>query len=156
MQLSNFQMKLKISYYNILINTIICKINSWSRHTLLCIRKLQLIVLVFDSVLPLSYVIIDRIYVLCRGFLWTARYPSISWTNICMSNEKGGYGLRYLKAWNKVLLSKVLRHIQNKQDGFITHIWNMQTYGLGKWSILTQHWLKSFCISKMRYWVKKD
>lgn len=68
--------KLKMAYYNSLMDNLVKKIKSWPNNTLLYAGEVQLIILVLQgvecywiSILPLLSGIIERIYSICRGFM---------------------------------------------------------------------------------------
>lgn len=50
------------------------------------------------SILSIPSAVIDKLYVICRSFVWTSKHPSISWATICLAKEEGGYGIRDLRA----------------------------------------------------------
>lgn len=106
--------KLRISDYNPLADSLIRRINAWPKRTLSYAGKIKLISSVLQgvecfwlSVLPLPYEIVDRIYSICKAFMWTTKHSPISWADVCKPKEEGGQRLRDLKAWNKALLTKV-------------------------------------------------
>lgn len=59
------------------------------------------------SILPLPSDIVDRIYIIYRGIMWTTN-PLIAWAEMCKPKEEGGVGIIDLIAWNLVLIANVL------------------------------------------------
>lgn len=90
------------------------------------------------AILPLPSNIIDKIYAICRNFIWETKRPPIAWNLVCKTKEDGGLGLKNLTAWNKALLAKTLWNIHQKQDSlwikWINHIY--RSYD----SVLEWHW----------------
>lgn len=77
--------KLRSLDYSPLVDFIIQCINSWLKKTLSYAGKIQLIGSVLQgvkclwfSILPLPYGIVDRIYNICKAFMWTGKHPLIS------------------------------------------------------------------------------
>lgn len=68
------------------------------------------------SILPITCGAIDKIYAVCRSFMWTSKHHPISWNTVCSPIEDGGMGIRDLRAWNKALLMKTLWNIHMKKD----------------------------------------
>ncbi|XP_052206780.1 uncharacterized protein LOC127811107 [Diospyros lotus] len=68
------------------------------------------------SVLPIPAGVIDKIYRLCRGFLWNSHHPLVAWKEVCHAKNEGGLGFKDLKSWNMALMSKTLWNIQKKRD----------------------------------------
>lgn len=68
------------------------------------------------SILPIPNGVIDKLYAICRSFVWSTKHPPIYWATICLSKEEGGYGVRDLHAWNSALLCRALWNIQRKKD----------------------------------------
>lgn len=149
--------KLHMSNYGVLIDVIVLKFTLWPKHMLSYTRKLELGKIVLHgvecfwlSILPIPCVVIDKLYVICRSFVWTFKHPSISWTTICLPKEKVGYKIHDLQAWNSALLCKSLWKLQWKKDSlwvkWIHHqclrsvdLWEWQAKTLG--SPLIKHLL---------------
>lgn len=100
--------------YSRLVDAISAKISSWPKHSLSYSGKIELIRAVFQgvecyrlSILPLPKCIIDKIYRLCRKFVWSTKHSPIAWEMFHKSIEDGGYGLKNLKAWNQALIAKI-------------------------------------------------
>lgn len=74
--------KLKTSYYNLLVDIIGAKINSWPRHSLSYADKIELIRSMLQgvecfwmSIIPIHSNIIDGIYSLFCKFVWPTKHP---------------------------------------------------------------------------------
>lgn len=96
--------RLQIFDYSPLLDSLSHRIHAWPQKTLSYAGKVQLITSVLQgvecfwlSMLPLPLGIIDRIYNICRSFMWTSRHPPISWANMCKPKEEGGLGFRDLR-----------------------------------------------------------
>lgn len=70
-------------------------------------KKLELIMVVIQGIkffwlqiLPIPLGIMDKIYTLCRKFLWTGNHPLIVRSTFCVSKENNGIGLWDLRLWN--------------------------------------------------------
>ena len=113
--------KLRISNYGALIDAVVLQLTSWPKHTLSYAGKLELVKTVLQgvecfwlSILPIPNGVIDKLYAICRSFVWSTKHPPISWASL--SKEEGGYGVRDLHAWNSALLCRALWNIQRKKD----------------------------------------
>lgn len=126
--------RLRSADFSTLIDSIIVRLNSWPRRTLSYAGKVELIRSVLQgvecfwlSILPIPFGIIDKIYSVCRAFVWNSKHPPISWASLCNSKEEGGVGLRDLRCWNKSLLAKVLWDIHTRKESlwvrWIHHIY---------------------------------
>ncbi|KAK6131672.1 hypothetical protein DH2020_034579 [Rehmannia glutinosa] len=90
-------------------------IDKWTANSLSYAGRLLLIKSVLQGIecfwlqiFPLPKSVINRIYKLCRAFLWNKKRHPIAWHDICLPIEEGGLGIRDVYAWNKALLSKIL------------------------------------------------
>ncbi|XP_042426162.1 uncharacterized protein LOC122014031 [Zingiber officinale] len=126
--------KLKIADYAPLIDALSRRINAWPKLTLSYAGRAQLIQYVLQgvecywmSILPLPIGVVERIYSLCRSFLWTSKHPPIAWLEMCRPKEEGGLGFRELIAWNTALLSRVLWRLHDQQDALWIR-WVHHTY----------------------------
>ena len=115
--------RLRIADYSPLLDSLVRRINIWPQKTLSYAGKAQLITSVLQgvecfwlSIMPLPQGVIDRIYSICRSFMWTSKHPPVSWADMCRPKQESGLGFRDLKAWNLALLAKVLWRIQAKED----------------------------------------
>lgn len=104
--------------YGTSIDTVMGQLTSWPRHTLVYAKKLKLVKTVLQgvecfwlSILPIPSGVIDKLYSICKAFVWTSKHPPISSTAMCLSKKKRGYGLRDLCAWHSTLLTRALEHI---------------------------------------------
>lgn len=92
--------KLSTSDYSSLVDAISLKISKWPRNTLSYAGKVKLVRSVVQgvecfwlSILPLPSNIIDKIYYLCRKFIWSTKHPPIAWSMFCKPINDGGLGL---------------------------------------------------------------
>lgn len=92
--------KLRTSDY-MLLDTVAANINAWPRATPSHAVKLKLIRSVLQgvecfwlSILPLPKNIIDRIYALCRRFVWPTKHLPIAWNMFHLPREDGGVGIK--------------------------------------------------------------
>lgn len=115
--------KLQIMDYSSLMDSLIKKIKSWPKNTLSYLGKANFITSVLQgvecfcmSILLSPCGIIDHIYRICKMFMWTSKYLPVTWAEMCKPKEKRGLDFKNLKAWNLILLAKVLWRIQVKQD----------------------------------------
>lgn len=76
--------KLRSSYYSSLVDAIRLKISSWPRQSLSYAGKVELIRSVVQGVecfwlaiLPVPSNIIDKIYAICRNFIWETKRPRL-------------------------------------------------------------------------------
>lgn len=115
--------KLWACNYSALIDVVVCKLTSWLKHTLSYTGKLKLVWIVLQgvkcfwpSILLIQSKVIDKLYAICRSFVWMSKHSPISWTTICLAKEEDGYGVRDLRAWNSALLCRALWNIQCKKN----------------------------------------
>lgn len=115
--------KSKSCYFIPLIEKIADFINSWCTHNLSYAGRLELIKSVVQGIeslwiqnFTIPSTIIDRIFRLCRNFLWAGMKPKVAWEDICMPKSEGGLGLKKCKVWNKSMLLKVLWDINSNKN----------------------------------------
>jgi hypothetical protein len=75
------------------------------------------------SVFPIPTLIISKITILCRNFLWTGntlRNASalVAWKRVCFPKDEGGLALLDIKARNMSFLAKQLWNIHIKANSF--------------------------------------
>lgn len=83
--------KLHTSNYGLLTEAIMQRLASWPKQTLSYNVKLELVKTVLQgieyfwlSILPVPWAVIDKIYVICRSFVCSTKYLSISWVAMCL------------------------------------------------------------------------
>ncbi|XP_074590006.1 uncharacterized protein LOC141845903 [Curcuma longa] len=115
--------RLRVSNYEPLLDAVRRKIGGWPKHTLSYAGRLELVRSVLQgiecywlSILPVPSGVVDKIYGICRSFVWSSKHPIISWDTLCLPKEEGGYGLRDLHAWNSALLCRALWNLQRQAD----------------------------------------
>ncbi|KZV20292.1 ribonuclease H protein-like [Dorcoceras hygrometricum] len=138
---STLSAKLRRLDYGVLIENISGKLISWPKKTFSFAGRLEHIRTILQgircfwlSIIPIPCYVINKIYTLCRKFLWNSSRPPIAWKTLSLRQEDGRYGLRDLRHWNKALLSKTLWKIQAKKDTLWVK-WITHHYGedLGTW-----------------------
>lgn len=115
--------KLKITHYDPLISKISDCIKAWQAVTFSYAGRLELIrgvlqgvVCFWLGILPIPVAVIEKIYGLCRRFLWCSKSSLVAWKDICLPKCEGGLGLKDLKCWNSCLLIKTLWDIHRKKN----------------------------------------
>ncbi|KZV50556.1 hypothetical protein F511_32557 [Dorcoceras hygrometricum] len=89
------------------------------------------------SILPIPCYIIDKIYTMCRKFVWNCAHPPIAWSTCYKDKSDGGLGLKDLRVWNKALLVRSLWNIQSKKDTLWVK-WINCRYGSSIWGWTTR------------------
>jgi len=107
--------KLKVVYYGPLTDKIFDCIKAWTTSSLSYAGRFELIRVVLQgvecfwlSILPTPAAIIEKVYRLCRLFLWNSKSTLVAWQEVCLPKNEGGLGLKDLQSWNLALLVKVL------------------------------------------------
>ncbi|KAJ9535832.1 hypothetical protein OSB04_un001013 [Centaurea solstitialis] len=104
------------------------RIMDWKNRWLSFAGRLQLINSVLSSIsvywssmflLPVS--VVKEVEKLLRNFLWSSGEAirgkaKVAWKVVCLPRSKGGLGVRSLKLWNKILLSKQIWKILDCGD----------------------------------------
>lgn len=120
--------KLAIKYYLPLIEKIVRKITYWSAKLLSYSSRIQLVQSVIFAMvnfwmnyLPLPKVVIHRIDIICRSFIWsggsnvTHKSP-IAWQRVCSPKKVGGLNLIDLSVLNRAQFIILLWKIHRKTD----------------------------------------
>ncbi|XP_058760311.1 uncharacterized protein LOC131633630 [Vicia villosa] len=84
------------------------RINRWSSQLL-------------SYALPFPKLMIHKIDVICRIFLWTdqkekSKKSLIAWKTVCSLKKKGGLNLIDLQTWNNTVMAKLLWNLSGKVD----------------------------------------
>ena len=115
--------QLKVIHYGPLLDKISDSIKAWTASSLSYAGRLELIRAVLQgiecfwlSILPAPAAILEKIYRLCRHFLWNSKAALVAWQEVCLPKHEGGLGLKDLQSWNSALLAKVLWNIHRKKD----------------------------------------
>lgn len=137
----------------VLVDKVRMRILSWKHKCLSYAGRLQLIGSVLSalhvywaSVFKLPVATISEIEKICRGYLWSGGdlvkgKAKVKWKMVCSPKENGGLGLKDLRRWNDVLLSK--------------HVWNIVNNKKSLWV----KWVYKFYLKERNFWdiqVKKN
>ena len=115
-----------------LIRKLEAKLNKWNQRSLSMAGRITLINVVLTA-LPLFYMsffraptaIIKRLTAIQRQFLWGGNLEGkkiawVAWNQVCAPKEKGGLGVKDIKAFNRALLIKWKWLMFQQQD----HLWS--------------------------------
>ena len=115
-----------------LIRKFEAKLNKWNQRSLSMAVRITLINVVLTA-LPLFYMsffraptaIIKRLTAIQRQFLWGGNLEGkkiawVAWNQVCAPKEKGGLGVKDIKAFNRALLIKWKWLMFQQQD----HLWS--------------------------------
>ncbi|KAL0402636.1 UNVERIFIED_CONTAM: hypothetical protein Slati_4293500 [Sesamum latifolium] len=115
--------RFSISDYSLLMDQIANCISKWVPKSLLFAGWLELIHSVIQGVecfllqiFPLPAMVVEKIHLVCRNFLWNSRRAPIALEEICHPKEEGGLGIRHIQSWNVALLARILWNIHRKED----------------------------------------
>ncbi|KAL2248412.1 UNVERIFIED_CONTAM: hypothetical protein Sindi_2693500 [Sesamum indicum] len=118
--------RLSVTNYSPLVDQIANCISKWTGKFLSYAGRLELIRSVIQGVecywlqvFPLPAAVIEKIYRLCRSFLWNSRRAPVAWEEICHPKEEGGVCIRHIQFWNVALLARVLWNIHRKADTLV-------------------------------------
>ena len=97
--------KLKVIHYGPLTDKILNCIKTWTASSLSYAGKFKLIRVVLQgvecfwlSILPIPAAAIEKVYRLCRLFLWNFKSAFVPWHKVCLPKNEGGISLKDLKS----------------------------------------------------------
>ena len=131
-----------------LIDKIKVRVLDWKNKSLSFAGRLQLINSVLSSIfvywaslflLPIS--VVKEIEKILRSFLWSGGdaikgKDKVAWKSACLPREKCGLGVKDLRRWNRVLLSKqIWKRIENGESLWVKWINVYRLRGRNFWEV---------------------
>ncbi|KAJ9535293.1 hypothetical protein OSB04_un001605 [Centaurea solstitialis] len=148
----------------VLIDKVKRRVQDWKNKWLSFAGRLQLINSVLASIsvywaslflLPVS--VIKEVEKLLRSFLWNGGEAvngkaKVAWKVVCLPRDKGGLGVRDLRKWNKILLTKqVWKIVGNHENLWVKWVHEYRLKGRCFWDVGSVFDASWFWIKMVRF-----